>query len=203
MRNRSRFLESQGHVQVIDQDGVIAVAEPAAGGAERLHARREVTGLPELVVGEYRAEAPDIELVVDLHHDLFELLPGPVVRRNGNARLLEGIHVHDEAHGVGAQVHAVELTVDAPAGKGGFSYRAEVQHPAFRVLIERLQQSPALPLFQKGVVVLHHVGQVVARRHGGQLGPVVGPPGKLMGDLHVVLFRVELQSRDGQLVALL
>jgi hypothetical protein len=139
---------------------------------------------------------------VDLEGDLFHVVPGPVLGREGHARLLEGVDVQEEGVAVGSQAEGVELAVQLARVDDAGRHVGEVQDLLLDEGIQRLQEAAALPFGDSLVVLLHHVRELSARGHGGHLGPVVVPAGEFVGDGHVrVELLVELDDLDGVLVA--
>ena len=202
-RRRARLDEAEEHLEIVDEEAVILVGERFPIWRIKVLSIGEIDGFPrQLIDFETAADAVDSQLLVELEGDLLEIVPGPVLGRQGDSRLLEGIDVQHHGIGVGAEADRVEFAVDAPGVEDGLGDVGEVDGLGRHVRVERLEQVAALPLGYAGVVLLHDVGQLASGGHRRHLGPEVVKSGEFVGDRYVrIEFLIHFDDFDRRLVA--
>ena len=203
-RRRASFLQAHDHLQVVDHLLVIRVRQRLAVGAERPLAVAEIQPLPQLDVRQGGSNAVDAKLRMQLVGGALEVRPGPLRIRERNACLFECFDVQHDRLRVVAQVHRVQLAVDAAAIDRGFRHAVELDGAGARLVVERHEQIVRRPLRDVGVVLLHQVRQVLAGGLRGHLGPVVLEAGELIADRDVGILLLEhLDDLDGAVVPIL
>ena len=107
--------------------------------------------------------------------ELFEIFPGGVLGQQLHTGVLEQLFVLDEAESIGADVDAVELTVEHAAGQSAVADLAQVDLAGFHQLVQIHQQALIHISLNTGVVLTDHIGQITGRGQRVHLNPVVIP----------------------------